>query len=177
MQKCNAHTIGRFAQVISILAFTITLFGPVEAGLAAEKGAPLVNPVQFSILRKLDFSKVALRVRTQPQFEAAVRERALTRLREHDLKPVDHSYHGPVEAVLVLTIDPIPLEGVCAGKILYDTKLELEDDVSIRRDPHLVMQRVTWSYAPGHPDVVDKVSLESLLSDVDRYIRQFIASY
>lgn len=172
MKKCGARPIGRFAQVLPLLACAITLFGSVEVGLAAEKDAPLE-----SILRKLDFAKVALRVMTQPQFEKAVHERALARLSKVGLKPVDPSYHGPVEAVLVLTINPIPLEGVCAGKILYDTKLELEDDVSIKRDPYFVLPRVTWSYAPGHPDVVEKVSLESLLSDVDRYITQFIVAY
>lgn len=177
MYVSDALTIVRISTAIALLAFTIVLFGQAEAGLAAEKDGPPASQVQFSILRKLDFAKVALRVRTQPQFEDALRERALTRLREHNLKPVEPSYHGPVEAVLVLTIDPIPLEGVCAGKILYDTKLELEDDVSPKRDPHLVLQRVTWSYAPAHPYVMDKVSLELLLSDVDKYIRQFIASY
>ena len=176
MLICDANTIGRFAYLIPLLALTITLFGQVEAGRAAEKGVQEERPV-FSILRKLDFQKVALRVRTQPQFEDALYDRALTRLREHNLRPVEPTYRGPVEAVLILTIDPIPLEGVCAGKILYDTKLELEDDVSPKRDPHLVMQRVTWSYGPAHPYVVDKVSLESLLSDVDRYIRQFIVAY
>jgi hypothetical protein len=177
MQKSDARTMGRAGFTATLFAFTITLFGQVDAGRAAENDVQLVNLPLFSILRKLDFSKVALRVRTQPQFEAALRDRALTRLKEHNLKPVEPTYQGPVEAVLILTIDRIPLEGVCSGKFLYDTKLELEDDISLRRDPHLVIQRVTWSFGPAPTSVVDKVSLESLLSDVDRCIHQFIVAY
>lgn len=37
MQKYDASGIGRLAQVIPPLAFTIALFGQVEAGLTAKK--------------------------------------------------------------------------------------------------------------------------------------------
>ncbi|MDH5741677.1 MAG: hypothetical protein OEY77_15250 [Nitrospira sp.] len=163
--------------LIAALALMITLYNRNETGLAAGKYPGDSSTGQLSILRKLDFSKVAFSVRTQPQFQVRLRDRALDRLRKHGLQPLDEFFKGPVQAVLVLTIDPIPLTEACSGKVLYNTKLELEDDITIKRDSQITLQRVTWSFAPGHPAVLDTVSSEMLLADVDRYIDQFIVSY
>jgi hypothetical protein len=156
--------------VISLLLCTPTF-------PASDSSTQTASQTYISILRTLDFTKVGLSVKTQPQFQEALRARALARLQKSGLEPVKLSYKGPVQALLVLTLDPIPGSDGSPDKVLYDKKIELRDDVIIKRDLGLHLEAVTWSFGPSHPQLVPTVALEALLADVDLYIDQFIVSY
>ena len=131
----------------------------------------------YSTLRKLDFKQVGLRVSTQDQFADPLYRRALARLRKSGLEPVAPKYNGTVQAMLVLTLNPIPVKDGSANKILYVKKVELLEDVTIKRDSELHLEGVTWSFGPGHPQILSSITLETLLEDVDLLIDQFIVSY
>ena len=77
------------------------------------------------------------------------------------------SCKGPVQAVLVLTLDPIPLSDGSPEKVLYDKKIELRDDGIIKRDPGLHLVAVNWGFAPSRPQLVPMVAPETLFADVD----------
>jgi hypothetical protein len=80
---------------------------------------------------------------------------------------VQVSCKGPVQAVLVLTLDPIPLSDGSPEKVLYDKKIELRDDGIIKRDPGLHLEAVNWGFAPSRPQLVPMVAPETLFADVD----------
>lgn len=165
----------RVYSIVTIVSL-MWVIGLADACLAADKQKEATGGGTISILRKLEFSKVGFSVRSQPQYEQALRERALARLKASGLEPVKASYKSPVDASLVLTLNPIPLSDSCPGKVLYDHKLELLDDITLRRDPQIHLERPTWIFGPAVPSVVDAMTTESLLADVDRYIDQFIVS-
>jgi hypothetical protein len=156
--------------VISLLLCTPTFS-------ATDSSIQIASQNYIPILRTLDFAKVGLSVKSQPQFQEALLARALARLRKSGLEPVKSSYKGSVQAMLVLTLDPIPVGDGSPDKVLYDKKVELRDDVILKRDLDLHLEAVTWSFGPSHPQLVPTVGLEALLADVDLYIDQFIVSY
>jgi hypothetical protein len=160
---------------IGLVVISLILWAPTSS--ASDSSTQMSSRTYISILRTLDFTKVGLSVKTQPQFQEALRARALARLQKSGLEPVKSSYKGPVQALLVLTLDPIPVSDGSPDKVLYDTKIELRDDVIIKRDPGLHLEAVTWSFGPSHPQLVSTVAPEILFADVDRYIDQFIVSY
>lgn len=166
----------RFYSMVTI-ASLMWVIGLANACLAADKQKGATGEGMISILRILDFSKISFHVETQPQYEQLLHDRALARLKANGLEPVKASYKGPVDASLVLTLNPIPLSDSCPGKVLYDHKLELLDDITLRRDPQIHLERPTWIFGPAGPSVVDAMTAESLLADVDKYINQFIVSY
>ena len=145
--------------------------------LAAETAEKKDSRGLLSILRKLDFKRVSIHIQTQPELEKRLRARAIARLKKVGLEPVDPSYKGQVEAILVLTIDPIPVSAMCPGKVLYDHKFQLRDDVVLERDRDIRVEAITWSLAPASVSVVDIMPVEKLESDADWYIDRFIASY
>jgi hypothetical protein len=130
-----------------------------------------------SILQKLDFKRVGFSMQTQPELTQRLRERAIARLKKAGLEPAAIAPNSQIDAVLVLTIDPIPLGKICPGKVLYDTKIQLRDDVIIQRDRDIRVEAITWSFAPGSPSLVGIMPIEKLEADADRYIDQFITSY
>jgi len=166
------------ACLVSVFTFLIYSLGWVDISLAAGNQKETTGGGQLSILRLLDVSKVGFFVRTQPRYRQLLTDRALARLKASGLEPNKESYKGPVQATLILTLDPIPLSEVCPGKVLYEHKLELLEDITVRRDPELhLLKRPTWDFGPARPDVVNAMTTEILLADVDRYINQFIVSY
>lgn len=160
---------------IGCVVISLLLWAPTSS--ASDSSTPMASRTYISILRTLDFTKVGLSVRTQPQLQEALCARALARLQKSGLEPVKSPYKGPAQALLVLTLDPIPVSEGSPNMVLYDKKIELRDDVIIKRDPGLHLEAVTWSFGPSHPQLVPTVSLEALFADVDLYIDQFIVSY
>lgn len=161
----------------TVVLLVLTVSSSSDTTLAGNALQTREDQGRQSILRKLDFTKSAFRIHTQPGLENRLEKRALARLKRAGLEPVDWKHKGPVEAVLVLTINPIPIDEDCPQKVLYDSKLQLMDDMILKRDPEMELEVITWSYAPGHPSVVDRMSVEKLEAEVDRYINQFIVSY
>lgn len=126
---------------------------------------------------KLDIKKVELAVSTKPEYTKRLQERAAKKFKEaglnigEDLK----SNHAP-PATLRLTLLPNSLETICSGKVLYDRKLEIVEDVFPERNDELRMRVSTWSLIGG-PYVTDEVTIEKLEVDLDEYIHQFIIAY
>src|SRR6186997_2113707 len=134
----------------SLAAITFLASPPLAAG---ETEAKSKDPGLLPILRNLDFSKVGLIVDSQDEFVERLRKRAIARLKKVGLEPVSDLPGGTVDAMLVLVVNPMPLGKTCPGKVLYDRRIYLSDDVTIKRDPEIKMEAITWSLAPGHPSV------------------------
>jgi hypothetical protein len=161
---------------VTALLLVITPVVPIIL-FAAEDQPKSNDPGRLSILRKLDVRKVGLRIDSQAEVSQRLRARAIARLKKVGLEPASDLPGTPVDAVLVLVVNQIPLGKKCAGKVLYDSKIYLIDDVTIKRDPEIKLEAITWSLAPGHPSVVEAVPIESLEADADRLIDQFIIGY
>lgn len=154
----------------------ITIIPPITLS-AAEVWPKTGDSGKLSILRKLDFRKVGLFVDSQDDLGQKLRARAIARLKKVGLEPASDRPGTPVDAMLVVVVNPIPLGERCPGKVLYDRRIYLREDVILQRDPGIRMEAITWYLAPGHPSVVKAVAIEDLESDADDLIDQFITSY
>jgi hypothetical protein len=154
----------------------IILFGASNL-FAAEVQPTSSDSGLLPILRKLDFRKVGLFVDSQVEFSQRLRAHAIARLKKVGLEPSSDRPGASVDAMLVLVVNPIPLGKTCPGKVLYDRRIYLRDDVTIKRDPEINLDAITWSLAPGHPSVVKTPSIKDLETDADRLIDQFIVGY
>jgi hypothetical protein len=76
----------------------------------------------ISILRTLDFTQVGLSVKLNDSAgKRYMREPSLA-YKKSGLEPVQLLCKGPVQALVVLTLDPIPLSDGSPDKVLYDKK-------------------------------------------------------
>lgn len=127
---------------------------------------------------KLNFSQVHFYVRTQPDLEKRLTTRALARFQKAGLTPADPGNKSSrVIATLILTLDPRPLGPICPGKVMYDNRLQLFEDVVLARNSEMNVEAITWSLAPGVPSIANPMPIEQVEQDLDKYIDQFIVAY
>ncbi len=149
-----------------------------EGGKVLRKGLqPLIPTVS-----KLDIGKVAFFLRTKPEFHERLHARALDKLTKSGLYPIGSrkSAPGPPRepiATLTLTLKPEPLDEICPGKVLYETKLVLEEHVVIERNPEIRLLSITWSYAASRPAIRGPVTIEELETDLHQFLQEFIIAY
>lgn len=103
-------------------------------------------------------------------------DRALERFRQAGVHLKTNTFK-PGDILLLLTINPAPLEG-CEDKYLYTLRLEIGEMVVTERTP----QQRNWSitYELGEPpSVVDgaRVALGNLEQDLDELIDDFLVEY
>ena len=126
----------------------------------------------------LEFDKVGFFVSGPPEYMDRLYARAMKQFTKAGLSQPDQSRPtNDAIATLMLTLDTIPLDESCPGKVLYVQKLELWEKVIPARNSNISVPSVTWSYAMPIPIIVDRVSIEQLETDLDRHLFEFIRSY
>jgi hypothetical protein len=160
--------------IFSATMFTVGTNTNVYAMNSALPGEKLVPTVT-----KLDFDKIRLLVDTQPQYIEQLMSLGVRKLTGAGLytKSRDTVSRSEEIGFLKLILNPIPLGVECQEKVMYETRLELWEDVSPLRNQELRLQAVTWSYGISHPIMKDQVPLEQLESDLDQFLTEFIRAY
>jgi hypothetical protein len=124
-------------------------------------------------LRGLDMGSVKFMLwagsSTKPLSARAI-ERALKEGLKLSFKP-----NVETPATLTLRLDPRSIEEACPGKVLYESSLELVEQVKIKRNPAIYIWSTTWS--KHKTNITDPVPLRKLETDVDELLDQFAASY
>ena len=165
----------KLKRVLILILFQLTPLG--EAYLA---NSEVTNPGERMIptVTGLDFDKVELFVAVPSEFTDRLYGRAVKKLSEAGLyKASNGKANAEKIATLRLELDTIPLDEKCRGKVMYVKKLELWEKVFPERNPGISASAVTWSYAAPIPVIVDRVSVEQLEADLDKYIFEFITAY
>jgi hypothetical protein len=115
---------------------------------------------------------------TQPEYRDRLTERFFEKLTEAGLydpnRVLPDSEKNPT---LRLTLLVNHLDDTCSGKVLYWKKIELVEEVIIKRNPSLQPHRVTWFYGAEFADVSDPISIQRLEADLDELVKQFIFDY
>jgi hypothetical protein len=125
----------------------------------------------------LDFNQVEVFVHTEHEFWGPLVQHTIGQLTKAGLIDVERRKVTKKTVTLELTLDPIPLDQVCPGKVMYVKKLELWETVHPERNPRITARSVTWSEAPTSPDVTNRLTIEQLKADADGYLANFIATY
>jgi hypothetical protein len=125
----------------------------------------------------LDFDKVAVVVISQPNLTSRLRNKAIQQLTQAGLYKTNRSGPDPEHPMsLIITLDVSPVDNV-PDKVIYDQKIEFEEEVSPRRDPKIHFPAVTWFYGIKTPYLTSKVTIEQLEGDLDQLLKEFIRSY
>lgn len=165
----------RSKSLIILVVFLLTFV--VGTTVKTSKGAATDEKI-VSTVSGLDFDKVAFLIITRPEFRERLNKRADDQLTKAGLLKPNRTGPNPERpAALILTLNPISLDEISPGKIMYVQKIELWEEISPLRNPEVHFQGITWSYGNSNPTITDKVTVGQLEDDLDRFMSEFIRSY
>lgn len=149
-----------------------------EPGKIIIEGYPPLIPT----VAKLNFESVEFFLKTRPEYEDRLKERALAQFAKAGLYPAG-SRKSPAQketqpvATLTLTLDPRSLDAVCKDKVFYEPSLKMEEYVNPERYPDLRVRSVTWAFFKDGPPVRPSISVGQLEEDLHDSLYQFILAY
>jgi hypothetical protein len=168
------------------------LFGALLLGLLV--CAPSLASAQYPVLENLRETEIEFDFDV-PQFLAPKKEQALRILRDAGVRIAAHlNTQLPLDQLppwLQLTVRVIDLgkdgylsglAGLCPGKKLYISKLELLEKVVIPRlpvkeSPIWISRTVTWSRALPLPIIVESLSEDEIWRDVEKMLWDFAEDF
>jgi hypothetical protein len=149
----------------------------LAAALAFLPGSGLpASTAYVGTTRDLDLSRVRFVIVASPGARARLQDRAIELFVKAGLpRPAPAESTVPSIATLTLSLDPSPIGSTCPGQVLYAPALTLTEPVTIPRNGALLNDS-SWIMRPA-PQVRKPVEIAQLETDLDGFIRQFIADY
>ena len=133
----------------------------------------------YSTQVNLDLNRVAIYIETYPnvQYRDRLYQRIIKHLKGRGLLAASWN-SNPVDPIAELRFILNVLPTDCPEKVLYFHRVELREEVTIKRVPFLEdVKAVTWFYGGGGYALVSPKSIEDLENDLDDLLYVFVLDH